>query len=183
MLNGVNEHAGLLCNMLGLKVSECMEGMPVGRFRDIYLNANGTEIHLLTRNGGRNRDCWNNDDQSIMGECMCPGCIQTQLLPQHKNYITDDDDSFDCTFAITRFRVPEEYSELAKSLAAEAKANGNQPQTLEEKTMAAIERIKNMSPEELRADAAFGGLIEQLENAIDQSEPITMLDSDAKPIA
>lgn len=173
MLNGYNEHAGLLCHILGLKVAEGMEGMPVGRFRDIYLNANGTEIHLLTRNGGGNRDCWNQDDKSLMGECMCPGCIQTQLLPQHENYISDEDDSFDCTFAITRFRVPEEYLELTKSL-----ATGKPPQTLEEKTMAAVERIKNMSPEELHSDPGVGRLVGQLEEALNQSGTVAMLDSD-----
>jgi hypothetical protein len=173
MMNGYNEHAGLLCHILGLKVREDMEGTPVGRFRDISLNADGTEIYLLTRNGGGNRECWNNTEDSTSGNCLCPGCIQTQLLPQHENYINDRDDDFDCTFAITIFSVPKEYLELTKSL-----ATGEEPMTLEQKTMASIERIKNMSSKELRADPGIGGLMNQLEEALQQSGAIAMLDAD-----
>jgi hypothetical protein len=69
--------------------------------------------------------------------------------------------------------VPEEYLELTKSL-----ATGKQPQTLEEKTMAAVERIKNMSPEELRSDPTVGKLVGQLEETLNQSGTVAMLDSD-----
>ena len=175
MLNGYNEHAGLLCHILGLKVAEGMEGMPVGRFRDIYLNANGTEIHLLTRNGGGNRDCWNEADESLPGNCWCPGCIQTEWLPQHENYISDNDDDFDCTFAITRFSVPEAYLELTKSL-----ATGEEQPKLEEKTNAAVNRLKNMSPEDLRSDPTIGQLVGQLEEALQHSGTIAMMDKDSQ---
>lgn len=170
MLNGYNEHAFELCAILNLKFTEDTDGMPVGRFRDIYLNADGTEIHLLTRNGGGNRDCWTPE---CADTCMCPGCIQTKILPQHEQYISDADDDFDNTFAITKFRVPDAYLEFTQSL-----ASGETPQTLEEKTMSSTQRIQNMSPEELRSHPQIGKLLNMLEEAMNQSGVVVMMDSD-----
>lgn len=177
MLHGCNQHADLLCQILKLGVS-CQvpeDGRwPVGRFRDIYLNEDGTEIHLLTRNGGGNRDCWNETDDSAPGNCDCPGCVQCHWLPKHENYISDADDDFDCTFAITRFSVPAEHLERTKNL-----ATGIRPQTLEEKTHAAVERVQGMSADELRADPKLGQLITQLENAFENTPTVVMIDKEA----
>lgn len=174
MLHGYNQNAGLLCHILGLKVGEATEGMPVGRFRDIYLNADGTEIHLFTRNGGGNRSCWNANEDSVPANCICPGCVQTEILPTHENYLRDYDDDFDSTFAITVFSVPEPYLALTKSI-----ASGVEPLTLEEKTHAAVARLQGMSAEEIRQDPTLGGLVSQLEQAIQKSETVVVLDKDA----
>lgn len=146
--------------------------MPVGRFRDIWLNEDGTEIHLFTRNGGGNRVCWN--DSATPGVlCECPGCIQTYLLPTHKNYLSDSDDDFDNTFAITIFSVPDECLGFTQEL-----ASGVPEPTLEEKTKKVTEQMQKMSEDELRVHPVAGTLINQLETAL--SNTVVILDSDAK---
>jgi len=99
-----------------------------GRFRDIYLNEDGTKIILYTRNGGGNREHWD-FGYSEYGEgdtCPCPGCIITYRLPDHPNYLRDYDDDFDSTYAYVEFSVPDEYRE-------ELKNGAGKPETVSEK--------------------------------------------------
>ena len=83
----------------------------VGRFRDAHV-ANG-EIAIYTRNGGGNRDCWDDacapEDER---ECHCVGCIISFHLPKHPHYLRDEDDDFDHTYATIYFRIPPEHAEL-----------------------------------------------------------------------
>lgn len=78
----------------------------VGRFRDAFV-ANG-EIAIYTRNGGGNREHYSYDEtDSGPGEhCDCTGCIITYRLPKHLNYLRDEDDSFDSTYATVYFSIP-----------------------------------------------------------------------------
>ena len=163
LLHGHNDHTALLAHILDLDVVNNGSGMRVGRFRDIELNADGTQIQLLTRNGGGNREHWTSEDEldpSI--ECRCPGCIQTFLLPTHPQYVSDRDDDFDSTFAITTFKVPEQWLETTTAL-----ATGKEPQTLSQKTQEACDVFAAMSPEQLRNDARTGPIVKQLEDALE----------------
>ncbi|MBS1722625.1 MAG: hypothetical protein JSS66_06400 [Armatimonadetes bacterium] len=169
MMHGFNPLTPILAHILGLSIAENQPGTPVGRFRDIELNADGTQIHLLTRNGGGNREHWSFSYETEEGpECPCPGCIQEYVLPKHPQYVSDSDDDFDSTFAITVFNVPVEFLEQTRSW-----ASGQEPQSLQEKTMNACERIGSMTAEELAADPQLGGLVQQLKTAVGgfQSEP------------
>jgi hypothetical protein len=68
-LFGVNPLSGVLLGMLGGKPSD------VGRFRDTYVTEQDGQpvIAVYTRNGGGNRDHY--DDESESGpECSCTGC-------------------------------------------------------------------------------------------------------------
>ena len=97
---------------------------PSGRFRDAYLNEDGTKIILYTRNGGGNRD----DYQYVF-----------DLLRKHPLYLTDYDDDYDCTYAYIKFKVPDEYIDLCKGL-----ATGEAPETIHQKFSKAIEAIKSL---------------------------------------
>jgi hypothetical protein len=79
-----------------------------GRFRDCFV-ANG-RIAVYTRNGGGNRDHW--DDDTGEGEsCDCPGCIITYRAKTWPFYSHDRDDDFDNTYATIYFTFPPEYAE------------------------------------------------------------------------
>lgn len=87
-LHGTNPLSQIFLGMLGLSTGE------VGRFRDCHLCDEG--IAVYTRNGGGNRE----DYQFVF-----------DTLSEHPNYIRDEDDSFDCTYATIYFSIPEEYEE------------------------------------------------------------------------
>ena len=91
-----------------------------GRFRDIYLNEDGTKIILFTRNGGGNRE--NYFPHDIVG---------------HPNYLTDYDDDFDSTYAYIEFSVPKEFKRLLIKL-----STGEKPKSLKQKTDECLEKLK-----------------------------------------
>lgn len=98
MLFGVNPLSGILLGLLNLDTRS------VGRFRDAFV-ANG-EIAIYTRNGGGNREHYDDQDPGL--DCGCTGCIITYNLPTHPNYLRDEDDSFDSTYATVYFSIPDE---------------------------------------------------------------------------
>jgi len=130
-------------------VEECIKKRiyQSGRFRDIYLNEDGTKIILYTRNGGGNR----NEYWYIF-----------EILKTHPNYIRDYDDSFDCTYAYIEFSVPEEAKKLCKAL-----ATGEKPKTISEKFEETIKEMGKMSIEDIRKDKRFKSTIEILEKIVD----------------
>jgi len=137
LLFGVNKIAPLLLFILDIDQPD--ERWDSGRFRDIYLNEDGTKIILYTRNGGGNRPHWGfSYAKSQEGEdCRCPGCIISYKLPKHPNYISDYDDDFDSTYACVEFDVPEQFKEIAEGL-----ATGKKPESIHEKFNSYIERLK-----------------------------------------
>lgn len=94
---------------------------PVGRFRNININKDGTKIILYTRNGGGNRESY---------------FYVFDILKHHPNYITDYDDDFDSTYAYIEFSVPKEYQEEIRAL-----STGEEPKKIGE---AFQELFKNM---------------------------------------
>lgn len=76
---------------------------PTGRFRDIWLSDDRKIITLYTRNGGGNRDRY-----QWVFEC----------LVEHPEYIGDEDDDFDSTYAYIRFKVPERFQPLSDEIPA-----------------------------------------------------------------
>lgn len=139
--------AAVLLRTLDLSVTNEPGSWTAGRFRDVYLNADGTEILLYTRNGGGNRQHYS--DESRPGvDCGCTGCIITYKLPTHPEYLRDYDDDFDCTYATVAFRVPENYrTEMA------AIATGHDPETVQERFTKLAEALESGqdSPEVVRA--------------------------------
>lgn len=118
LLHGTNDLAPLLLAILDIDQKE--DKWNSGRFRDIYLNEDGTRIILFTRNGGGNRESYFPDE-----------------IKTHPNYLTDYDDSFDCTYAYIEFSVPEEYKQLIKEL-----STGEKPKSLKQKTDEYLDKLK-----------------------------------------
>jgi hypothetical protein len=109
MIFGKNPASAALLALLGLKESD------VGRFRDVYFTDAG-EIAVYTRNGGGNRDCWGSAVDGAV--CRCPGCIIEHHLPKHPQYLRDEDDDFDHTYATIYFSIPDEYRDEIATMGA-----------------------------------------------------------------
>lgn len=97
-LFGTNEMAPILLTALGKSMGD------FGRFRDAFINPEGTVITVFTRCGGGNRA----DYTEVFDE-----------MRNHPNYLRDYDDDFDSTYASIEFEVPEAAKEALQKLAAE----------------------------------------------------------------
>jgi len=113
-----------------------------GRFRDIYLNEDGTQIILYTRNGGGNRESY---------------WYLFRILRKHPYYMDDRDDDFDSTYAYITFSVPPEYKEFCKSLAP-----GEKPETIKQKLDKTLAEMESMKPDEIKSDKRFAPVVEML---------------------
>jgi len=127
-----NPDANVLLGMLGVN-KEIFE-----RYRDIYLNKDGTKITVYTRCGGGNR--------MVYGRVF-------EIMKNHPNYLRDYDDSFDNTYAYIEFSVPDKFKftaskikpkeeplkvhEKFKDHAKKAELNPNGPEALKDKIIAA----------------------------------------------
>ena len=95
-LFGENENAVPLLGMISLTKNDFQ------RYRDVYLNKEGTKITVLTRLGGGNR----NDYKETI-----------EKIRKNPNYIYDYDDGYDSTYAYFEFTVPDKYTQTCKILA------------------------------------------------------------------
>jgi hypothetical protein len=93
MLFGRTPNAAIFLTLLDLKTEDC------GRFRDCYPSDDGTRIYIYTRNGGGNRESYMPD------------------FSKHPQFLEDNDDEFDSTYATLTFETPKEAVELVKELA------------------------------------------------------------------
>jgi hypothetical protein len=161
-LHGKNELSPILLAVLNIDQPDSK--WKSGRFRDIYLNEDGTKIILYTRNGGGNREHYYDGigEEPEGKECHCTGCIITNDLPKHPNYIRDWDDDFDCTYAYIEFSVPKEHEELCKSL-----ATGKKPETISEKFEKVQAEMTEMTPEKLESDPRFKPMVDVLKKILD----------------
>ena len=80
-LHGTNSATSLALTTLKLTTED------FGRFRDVYIEED--RIAIYTRNGGTNRECF--EEVTSLG-CKCSGCLMTKHLPKHPNYLFDEDD-------------------------------------------------------------------------------------------
>lgn len=89
-MNGVNQATFFILPMLGEKHPE-----EYPRFRDCFLNMEGNEpiIEVYTRVGGGNRGCGYGEEE----------------LREHPNFLYDEDDESDSTYATYAFSIPEEF--------------------------------------------------------------------------
>lgn len=150
MLFGMNPNADQVLALAGLTRGS------VGRFRDVWLEEqDGHAIVVVhTRNGGGNRDHWDEGTEPGIG-CGCTGCIGTYYLPSLSNYLSDQDDDFDCTYADFRFAILPAIQEYARDLLA------TQGSVIEpnQKWQILLDALKDMKPEpasELQANPKQG---------------------------
>lgn len=69
----------------------------IERFRDCWIDEDNGEIVIYTRTGGGNREDFPNE-----------------VLTSHPLYRYDEDDDFDCTYALYHFSLPEPPKEDAQ---------------------------------------------------------------------
>lgn len=96
LLFGENKDAVALLGMI-----KCNKEM-FGRYRDAYLNPEGTIITVLTRVGGGNRKDYKEVFENIRN---------------NEYFIRDYDDVFDHSYCYFDFSVPENYKETCKMIA------------------------------------------------------------------
>lgn len=149
MLHGVNPASGMLLEWLDIDQED--GNYSSGRFRDIYLDEKGVKIILYTRNGGGNRE----EYQELIDH-----------LATHPEYLSDYDDDFDCTYAYIEFSVPKEVKRLAKML-----ATGEKPKTISQKFEETMKEMDTMTPEQMRSDPRFKSTIEMLEEIAKPTTP------------
>jgi hypothetical protein len=159
MLHGKNPFSAILLKVLDIDQNNGK--WRSGRFRDIYLNKDATEIILYTRNGGGNREHY---DENEEGEnCTCTGCTIQYHLPKHPNYLRDKDDDFDSTYAYIEFSVPEKYKEFVKEF-----MTGEEPVTIAEKFEKTMSELNVMSAEDIKKDDRFKSIAEIFGKIVDQ---------------
>jgi hypothetical protein len=90
MVFGVNQVARPLLHALEI------DHRSVPRFRDCFLFHDGQSIVIYTRTGGGNREEYRS---------------QNDAMKFHKYFLRDEDDSYDSTYALFHFSIPEEIAE------------------------------------------------------------------------
>jgi len=155
-LCGKNRLSGVLLQILDIDQGNKWSS---GRFRDMYLNKDGTKILLYTRNGGGNREHYDEYADNKEGmDCSCQACCINHQLPKHPNYIKDYDDDFDCTYATVEFSVPEHWVEFFKDI-----ANEETSETGPEKMDKQMELITKGDPEALaKAQEIFAPILYEI---------------------
>lgn len=103
MIMEVDPFAGLILKLLQLKPDA------IPRFRDAYINKDGSRLVVFTRTGGDNRTTYADANQA---------------LASHPLYERDEDWAFDPTFAYWYFKVPEPVIDDIKTMAI---AYGREP--------------------------------------------------------
>jgi hypothetical protein len=104
-------------NPLGPTLLAMLKLDGVGRYRDAFVSDG--MIAVYTRNGGGNRECWSvyDDSNYVEGEgCGCVGCFMEYQVMKHPNYLSDQDDEFDSTYATIYYSFPEEWKEFLEQL-------------------------------------------------------------------
>lgn len=96
----------------------------LGRHRGTFLerdeDTGDPVIVVHTRNGGGNRECYQDDCDGA-----CTGCIQTDAIPALPTYLRDADDDGDSTYANNYFRPVDPEAGLAALEAEEKRINLN----------------------------------------------------------
>lgn len=87
-INGVNPATFLVLPMLGMHPDE------YPRFRDCFVSDDSTQIQVLTRTGGGNREEYESENQALKD------------MPE---YVTDENCDWDTTFALWTFNVPDKW--------------------------------------------------------------------------
>lgn len=120
MLFGENDHASELLEILNL------DRTMFGRYRDCFLNSDGTIIIVLTRCGGNNRTDYDN---------------VFVRMREHERYMGDADDPSDETYCYFEFEVPVLFRPQTRPL-----ATGKPFQTIGQKFQEEAKLLKKGDP-------------------------------------
>lgn len=147
MLFGYDELAPTL--MAALKI----DPKDVGRYRDCYLNEDGSFIVVLTRTGGGNRAEYKEANRE---------------LAKHTLYADDEDDGFDSTYAYFYFNVPNDIAETCEE--SVAKGFGRKPAITRFRELTEKMATHPNDPDVKRALEAAKPLMDQLTSAFKDAE-------------
>lgn len=157
LLHGQQPDAALLIRALALGE---VKGL---RLRDAWLNPDGTRIIVFTRNGGGNREHYN--DECEAGEnCHCTGCTITYDVKRDPLYVRDWDDDYDSTYAYIEYRIPQGMKDWAANL-----ATGQVMPSLKERSEAVRAEMDKLSKEQIENDPRFKSIISSLRKVIDDA--------------
>ena len=159
MMFGNSPLAGITLNALNLTPND------VPRFRDAYFEADEDRLVIYTRTGGGNREYYGEPD-GYYGNEDYEGPFNSDL-EAHPNYLRDEDDDFDSTYAYFYFSIPESFApifETFKSLGAGQDLNPT------EKFAKMIEDLEsgNDTPETARALEVGKSIVEQINKALEK---------------
>ncbi len=165
LLFGQNYLAGFLVSTLQIDLKK----NPGLRFRDIFLNKDGTKILMFTRNGGANRKHYGeyqNDDfkgtRKEGPECTCHGCAISEHLIKHPQYLSDYDDPYDNTYATVEFSVSIDDQNITGKI-----ASGQDPEPIGAKFKIALEKLENGDEEII---AKLSPMMEKLKREIEKMD-------------
>lgn len=85
----------------------------IPRFRDAYFDAEENRLVIFTRTGGGNRDYYDEPGGYDNEDYEGPFNSDLRALP---NFLYDEDDDFDCTYASFYFSIPEAYKPIFDTL-------------------------------------------------------------------
>lgn len=157
MMFGYSPLAGITLSALDLTPND------IPRFRDAYFDAEENRLTVYTRTGGGNREYYGQPDGYDNEDYEGPF---NSDLERHPNYLFDEDDDFDCTYAYFHFSIPEAFApifETFKSLGAGKDLN---PTEKFAKMIEDMEKGKS-TPETERALEVGKSIVEQITKAID----------------
>ena len=96
--SNINE---LMLSTAGLSIDD------FSRFRAVWFE-DGL-IFVRTRTGGGNRECYSEDEDH--SQCCH---FYNEMLAEKPNFISDEDDDYDSTYALFKFEPLPEYSDIVK---------------------------------------------------------------------
>jgi hypothetical protein len=128
-----------------------IETCDIPRYRDCCLGNDGKSIIIYTRTGGGNRDYYASEEEcrSNYPEYFTedndspPSGPWNSDLQAHPMYASDYDDDFDHTYAYFEFKVPEEWADELRTLAAQGPGATTTPS---EKWQALFASLKSDNP-------------------------------------
>lgn len=141
----------------------------IGRFRDAFLNEDGTRILVCTRNGGAQRvhDRLSSIPASV--KCPCIGCIMHYTIRNHPCYLSDCDDATDTSYATITFRTPDAFLAECKS-----KSVGRKPLSIAERMAEATRRISELPATEAK-NPRYAPLVNFFQNLEKNTAPVSNL--------
>lgn len=156
MLFGVNPLSGVVVEAVGAT------GL-IPRFRDAYFDADENRLVIFTRTGGGNRDYYDAPDGYDNQDYEGPFNADLRALP---NFLYDEDDDFDCTYAYFYFSIPEAYKPIFDSLSDLGAGSDIKPM---DRFTQMMEDLQNGgdTPDAKRALEVGKGLVETIQNALD----------------
>jgi len=157
MMFGVNPLAGVTLSALNLTSND------IPRLRDAYYDADEDRLVIYTRTGGGNRDYYGSpdgyDNEGYEGPFNSD-------LEAHPNYVHDEDDDFDSTYAYFYFSVPVEFAPIFSTFKALGAGQDLNPTEKFAKMMEDLQSGAN-TPETERALDVGKALLQSIAEALE----------------